>query len=280
MSETRRFDSLERVVRDTRRLVDDTATTVLARLGSHTHPGGAGGTVADATTTAKGIVQLAGDLAGTAAAPTVPGLAGKAAAAHGHPYQPLDLDLTDIAALSPSDGTFLKRVTGAWNASTLAKSDVGLGSVDNTTDAAKPISDATQTALDAKAPLNLGSVSSYVGTAQTTTSTTYTDLATVGPTCTVTLSAVRRVLIWHRANCFQTSTTANRVFMSIVFSGATVGGGSDLFALIHNGSGQEESYGTVSYANLNAGTTTITAKYRVFGGTGRFTERIMVVIPV
>lgn len=32
----------------------------------------------DATTTGKGIVQLAGDLGGTAAAPTVPGLAGKA----------------------------------------------------------------------------------------------------------------------------------------------------------------------------------------------------------
>jgi len=280
LSETRRFDSLERVVRDTRRLVDDTATTVLARLGSHTHPGGAGGTVADATTTAKGIVQLAGDLAGTAAAPTVPGLAGKAAAAHGHPYQPLDSDLTDIAVLSPSDGTFLKRVTGAWNTAALVKGDVGLGNVNNTTDAEKPVSDATQTALDAKAPLNLGSVSSYVGTAQTTTSTAYTDLATVGPTCTVTLSAARRVLIWHRANCFQTSTTANRVFMSFTFSGATVSAASDVFALIHNGSGQEESYGTVVYADLNAGTTTITAKYRVFGGTGRFTERIMVVIPV
>jgi len=35
-------------------------------------------TVADATTGAKGVVQLAGDLAGTAAAPTVPGLATKA----------------------------------------------------------------------------------------------------------------------------------------------------------------------------------------------------------
>lgn len=35
------------------------------------------GGVADATTTSKGKVQLAGDLAGTAAAPTVPGLAGK-----------------------------------------------------------------------------------------------------------------------------------------------------------------------------------------------------------
>jgi hypothetical protein len=37
------------------------------------------GGVADATTTSKGKVQLAGDLAGTAAAPTVPGLAGKVA---------------------------------------------------------------------------------------------------------------------------------------------------------------------------------------------------------
>jgi hypothetical protein len=35
-------------------------------------------TVSDATTTGKGVVQLAGDLAGTAAAPTVPGLAAKA----------------------------------------------------------------------------------------------------------------------------------------------------------------------------------------------------------
>ena len=37
--------------------------------------------VADATTTSKGIIQLAGDLGGTAASPTVPGLASKAAAA-------------------------------------------------------------------------------------------------------------------------------------------------------------------------------------------------------
>lgn len=37
-----------------------------------------GGGAADATTSSKGIVQLAGDLGGTAAAPTVPGLAAKA----------------------------------------------------------------------------------------------------------------------------------------------------------------------------------------------------------
>jgi hypothetical protein len=40
---------------------------------------GGGGSVSDATTTTKGIIQLAGDLAGTAASPTVPGLAGKQA---------------------------------------------------------------------------------------------------------------------------------------------------------------------------------------------------------
>lgn len=36
---------------------------------------GGGGTVSDATTTSKGVVQLAGDLGGTAASPTVPALA-------------------------------------------------------------------------------------------------------------------------------------------------------------------------------------------------------------
>ena len=38
----------------------------------------------DATTTTKGILQLAGDLGGTATAPTVPGLADKADADHDH----------------------------------------------------------------------------------------------------------------------------------------------------------------------------------------------------
>ncbi len=41
-------------------------------------------------------------------------------------------------------------VAGKSGAVTLAKADVGLGNVDNTSDASKPISSATQTALDAK----------------------------------------------------------------------------------------------------------------------------------
>jgi hypothetical protein len=104
----------------------------------------------DATTTSKGIVQLAGDLAGTAVAPTVPALASK---------QPLDSDLTAIAALSPTNDDIIQRKAGAWTNRTpaqikadlsLTKSDVGLANVDNTSDANKPVSTAQQTAIDAK----------------------------------------------------------------------------------------------------------------------------------
>ena len=42
-------------------------------------------------------------------------------------------------------------VAGKTGVVTLVKGDVGLGNVDNTSDAAKPISTATQTALDLKA---------------------------------------------------------------------------------------------------------------------------------
>lgn len=43
MSDVRRFDSLERVVRDSRRRLDDFQSTVMSRLASHTHPDSGGG---------------------------------------------------------------------------------------------------------------------------------------------------------------------------------------------------------------------------------------------
>lgn len=57
-------------------------------------------------------------------------------------------------------------VAGKTGAVTLAKADVGLGNVDNTSDANKPISTATQTALDAKQPLDadLTAISGLSGT--------------------------------------------------------------------------------------------------------------------
>lgn len=107
--------------------------------------------VPDATTSNKGILQLAGDLAGTAANPTVPGLTGK---------QPLSSDLTAVASLVPTNNDLLQRKSGAWTNRTpaqvktdlaLTQADVGLANVDNTSDVNKPISSATQSALNAKA---------------------------------------------------------------------------------------------------------------------------------
>jgi microcystin-dependent protein len=99
-------------------------------------------------------------------------LAGKAATSHTHAQadvtnlvadlagkQPLDSDLTTIAAITPGAGHVLAADGAGWisksyaalkTALGLVKGDVGLGNVDNTSDANKPISTATQTALDTK----------------------------------------------------------------------------------------------------------------------------------
>ncbi|WP_310595690.1 hypothetical protein [Flavobacterium sp.] len=84
----------------------------------------------DATATVKGKIKLTGDLGGTADAPTVPGLANKE---------------NTIAA-----GTTAQYYRGDKSWQTLDKAAVGLGDVNNTTDADKPVSTAAQTALNAK----------------------------------------------------------------------------------------------------------------------------------
>jgi hypothetical protein len=73
--------------------------------------------------------------------------------------QDINSNLTAIIGLSPSNNDIIQRKSGAWTNRTmsqlktdlsLSKSDVGLSNVDNTSDAAKPISTLTQTALDGK----------------------------------------------------------------------------------------------------------------------------------
>ncbi len=90
--------------------------------------------VSDATTTSKGVVQLAGDLSGTASLPTVPALATKQATL---------VSGTNIKTLEGQS------LLGSGNID-LTKTDVGLSNVDNTSDLAKPVSTATQTALNLK----------------------------------------------------------------------------------------------------------------------------------
>jgi hypothetical protein len=112
----------------------------------------------DATTTLKGKLKLAGDLAGTADLPTVPGLA--------------------LKEPSISAGTTTQYFRGDKTWQTLDKSTVGLGNVDNTSDVNKPISTATQSALDVKAPLASPALTGIPTAPTATAGTSTTQVAT------------------------------------------------------------------------------------------------------
>lgn len=83
--------------------------------------------VADATVDSKGKLRLAGDLGGTADAPTVPGLAGKADTGHAH--VPADVDglapvvATVNEATYQPDGSTLMRRTSSGRVSVAAPSE-------------------------------------------------------------------------------------------------------------------------------------------------------------
>jgi len=62
-------------------------------------------------------------------------------------------DLTDVIISQPASGEFFRYDGDEWVNDTAQKSDVGLANVDNTSDANKPVSTATQTALDLKADI-------------------------------------------------------------------------------------------------------------------------------
>lgn len=111
------------------------------------------GTATKITYDAKGLVTAGGTLLGTdlpvftgSLSPGSPGTQGSVPA-------PND---TDALKFLRGDGTWaavtagVSSVNGQTGAVTLTKNDVGLGNADNTSDANKPISSATQTALDAK----------------------------------------------------------------------------------------------------------------------------------
>jgi len=79
-----------------------------------------------------------------------PGNAGRMYVKVQNGYELDELHNVSAQSPSPNDGLFYDSVTGLWTARAGTKSDVGLGNVDNTSDANKPISSATQTALNGK----------------------------------------------------------------------------------------------------------------------------------
>lgn len=115
-----------------------------------------------------------------------------------------------------------------------------------------------------------------VSTAQTTTSTSYTDLTTVGPSVNVTLNEARTVLVILYSALHQQGAV-NPVYASFAASGATTIASSDSNSITHNGTGAAVRESAVTYHTLNAGTTTLTMKYRAAAGTAEFFDRKIMV---
>jgi hypothetical protein len=160
----------------------------------------------DASTTTKGIVQLAGDLSGTATSPQIAAgvivnadINASAAIAQSKvanltsdlaAKQDSDADLTAISGLSPANDDLLQRKAGAWTNRTpaqvktdlsLTKSDVGLSNVDNTSDATKNSASATLTnkTID-------GSSNTLSNIPQSAVTSLTTDLSTLSSRITLT----------------------------------------------------------------------------------------------
>lgn len=116
-----------------------------------------------------------------------------------------------------------------------------------------------------------------VATSQTTTSSSYTDLSTVGPTATVTLTVGQTVLIVYSANVSSSSTAAAARIAYAVSGASTVAASDNDSANTANTDALTTGMVAVYTATV-AGSHTFTLKYRTGGGvTGTYSTRRIVV---
>jgi hypothetical protein len=118
----------------------------------------------------------------------------------------------------------------------------------------------------------------YVATGQTTTSTTFVDLATAGPSVTVTTGTTVIVSVTSLQGNTSANANANQGndYHGFAVSGASTVGAADAYSA--RGPQIHASQGTMRAAvfyvsGLTAGSNTFTSKYKVQDGTGSFSER-------
>jgi hypothetical protein len=119
--------------------------------------------------------------------------------------------------------------------------------------------------------------SAIVATSQNTTSTSYVDLATVGPSVSVTTGPAAVVMIYN-ANVNAAGTSSS--LMSFEVSGATSQAPNDNMAIGAASTVGSRAGASFLVTGLNAGTNTFTCKYRVGGSTGTFVDRRIAVLPL
>lgn len=144
---------------------------VVAALGFTPSPVGHSHTESDITglaTTLAGKSNVGHSHAESDITGLVSSLAGKAASTHSHTESDITGLTSDLAGKEPTitAGTTAQYWRGDKSWQTPDKTAVGLGNVDNTSDANKPVSSATTTALALKA--NLAGTTTFTGTVSAT----------------------------------------------------------------------------------------------------------------
>lgn len=123
--------------------------------------------------------------------------------------------------------------------------------------------------------------SAIVTTDQSTTSASYIDLATPGPSVTLT-TGTDAIIIW--AARLYNSLAEYAVYCSYEVSGASTFSPDSSVSLIRDGmgtSGRQRAGMMQARTNLTPGINTFTMKYKVFSsGTGSFAFRQIIVIPI
>lgn len=128
-------------------------------------------------------------------------------------------DLTDKPTISSVPVTSVNTKTGAV---VLSKNDVGLSSVDDTSDANKPVSSAQQTALNLKAPL---ASPAFTGTPTVPTASGGTNTTQVASTAFVTAAVVAAVPVLASTSTTLRSylPTGSKTFTLVTPTNLTVG---------------------------------------------------------
>jgi hypothetical protein len=124
------------------------------------------------------------------------------------------------------------------------------------------------------------SATNNVNTSETTTSTSYADLATAGPAVTVTTGAMCWVLVTATES---NNTSGQNVYMSYAVTGASSVSATDDRALLLTAAATNQAMrATHVYleTGLTPGSNTFTAKYRVTGGTGSWSNRRIAALPL
>jgi hypothetical protein len=112
---------------------------------------------------------------------------------------------------------------------------------------------------------------------EATTSTSFDDLATGGPTVTVTTGSLALVIF----GCELTNSGGGSSRASVEVSGASSISAEDIRSLTFGGLAGAllQASHAVFYDDLQPGVNTFTMKYRVSSGTGTFRRRRLIVLP-